>query len=245
LKRASRFTHTALPFFYLGISLSGLFMLVVLTLFAQLHEVNFPLQKPLIIIFFILICFLGILACVYPKNCLNILNVKGIRNRDTYGHNSISTTEMRINIVGHHPTCGKFSTHVISFSNRIYCAGCTGLVTGAIISILGGLIYLFISPINVNVHFAFFWLGFALIILGLIQHSLYDFGRSSFHLFINIIFPVGALFLVIGVNEIIENFFLNLFLLAFIIYWIFTRIILSKEEHRKICEACDIRSCVL
>ena len=220
-------------------------MLVVLTFFAQLPAVNFPLQKPLIIIFFILICFLGILAGVYPKSCLNILDVKGIQNIDTYGPNSISTTEKKINIVGHHPTCGKFSNHVISFSNKIYCAGCTGLVTGAILSILGSLIYFFVSPIDANVHFTFFWLGFALIILGLTQHSLYDFGRSSFHLFLNIIFPVGALFLVIGVNEIIENFFLNLFLLAFIIYWIFTRIILSKEEHKKICDACDIRSCVL
>jgi hypothetical protein len=195
--------------------------------------------------FFILICFLGILAGVYPKSCLKILDVKGIQNSDTYGVNSISKTGLGISIVGHHPTCGKFSNHVISFSNKIYCAGCTGLIIGAIISILGSLIYFFVSPINANVNFTFFWLGFALIILGLTQHKLYIFGRSSLHLFLNIIFPVGALFLVIGVNEIIENFFLNLFLLAFIIYWIFTRILLSKEEHRKICEACDMESCVL
>jgi len=244
LKKTSRFTHKVLPFFYLGISLCGLSILVVLTLFAQPPAASFPLQKSLTVIFFITICFLGILAGIYPTSCLNIFNIKEIHS-NTYSPNPNSTAETKINIVGHHPTCGKFSNHVIRFNNKIYCAGCTGLVTGAIISILGSLIYLFFIPIDKNVHFTLFWLGFALVILGLTQHNLYNLGRSSLHLFLNIIFPVGALFLVIGVNELVNNFFLDLFLLAFVIYWISTRIILSKAEHRRICAACNIQSCPL
>lgn len=244
MKGVSKFSFDVLPFFYLGISLCGLSLLVVITLFARLSAASFPLQKPLIVTIFVIICFLGILAGIYPTRCLNIFYVKGVKDSDIYSSNSISKEGMKINIVGHHPTCGKFSNHVINYGNKTYCAGCTGLVIGAIISILGSLLYLFISPINVTGNLPFFWIGFALVFLGLIQHNLYNLGRSSFHMFLNIIFPVGALFLVIEINEITDNFFLDLFLLALIIYWISTRIILSKAEHRKICAACNIKLCI-
>ena len=243
MRGISKYSFNVLPILYLSISFCGLCLLAVLTLFVQLSVASFPLQKPLVVTIFVIICFLGILAGISPTRCSNIFDVKGFKNDSPYSSNSIGKGETKFDIVGHHPTCGKFTNHVISFANRTYCAGCTGLIAGAVTSILGSFLYFFVSPIDITICIQFFWLGFVLVLLAIFQHNLYILGKSSIHLFLNIIFPVGALFLVIGVNEITDNFFLDFFLFALIIYWISTRIILSKVEHRKICKDCDIVFC--
>jgi hypothetical protein len=40
-----------------------------------------------------------------------------------------------------------------------------------------------------------------------------------------------------------NNFVLEAYLFALMVFWIFARMILSQREHAKICATCDVQSC--
>jgi membrane-bound ClpP family serine protease len=144
--------------------------------------------------------------------------------------------------VGHHPTCENFSAHILQFGSKIYCAGCTGLVLGAIISLLGILLYSF-HDYNFGGNAALiFWVGFISVVCGLLQYHIPNGNSGLVHFFLNVTFVLGAFLLLVGVNNITSNFILEVYLLALTTYWIIARIIFSQIEHRKICATC-LQSC--
>jgi hypothetical protein len=148
-------------------------------------------------------------------------------------------------IRGHHYSCDSFSDHVLRVGGNIYCAGCTGLTTGAIIAILGGLVYFFFGvPFLSEV--AIFWAGFAGVFLGLVQHQFYRLFsiRNGFVRFsLNVVFVVGAFLLLVGANRITGDLSVDLYVICVILLWIFTRIVMSKGEHERICMQCDVETC--
>jgi len=154
-----------------------------------------------------------------------------------------SMTESAKKFEGHHPSCGNFSAHVFHLGDKKCCAGCTGLVIGAIISFFGTLIFSFTKLFLDDMGIVFFWLGFVWIVLGLLQYNLLDVQRSFIHLFLNVIFVLGAFLFLVGMEEISSNPILEGYLLTLTLFWILTRILLSEQEHRKICIACGLKSC--
>lgn len=153
-----------------------------------------------------------------------------------------NTKETTIMFKGHHPTCGNFSSHLLQFGSKIYCAGCTGLVVGAIISLVVSLLYFFTGLGVGEAGMLIFWLGFIGVACGLLQYNLFT-NRGVVHFFLNTIFVLGAFLLLVGVNEVNGNFVLDSYLLTLIVYWIIARIMLSQLEHKKICATCSLKSC--
>ena len=226
---------------YLGIALSSLVLLAMLTFSFSIKVINFPWQKPLILSIFTTICLLGVAVGVFPSKCLRMIH---FRNQDKISKKTEQTsTGMKNKLVGHHPTCKNFSAHILRFKNKTYCSGCTGLVTGATISLIGSFLY-FLSDFHTIVTSIFvFWLGFIFVVCGLLQHRIFLWNKGSIHFLLNVIFVLGAFLLIVGVNEITHNFLLETYLLISIIYWIVTRIILSQSEHKKICATCGLKLC--
>jgi hypothetical protein len=129
----------------------------------------------------------------------------------------------------------------------VYCAGCTGLFVGAVIALAGSTLYFFLGVALPNT-LVVFWLGFAGVALGLLQHPLYAFFKTKHgvvRVLVNIGFVVGAFLLLCSVTELTGNLLLEVYLLVAILYWIFTRIALSRRSHEGICTACGDRSCTL
>lgn len=151
--------------------------------------------------------------------------------------------EGTVTFEGHHPSCGKFAAHVLRLGDKKHCAGCTGLVVGATISLLGTLIYLSLGVFPEETAVLVFWLGFAGVALGLLQYNVFNIGGSLVHMFLNVAFVTGAFLLLIGIEEITSNPLLEVYFVALTLYWILTRILLSQQEHRKICAACGLESC--
>ena len=231
-------------FFYLiGVSLSGLCLLAVLTFSTPISVINFPLQKQLTGTIFTAICLIGITAGVSPSRCSRMLHFGKSKSNTPYKTNQSETGETTIRFKGHHPTCGNFSTHVFQLGGKTYCAGCTGLVVGAIISLLGSSMYFFAGLQIGEVGIIVFSLGFLGVACGLLQYNLPNANREAVHLFLNVVFVIGAFLLLVGVSEITNNFILELYLFGLIVYWIITRIMLSKKEHVKICRTCSLKSC--
>lgn len=223
-----RFSQYSLPYYlHLGISYIGLFILVILNSFT--YE-NFLYQDFIIWPIFLLISIVGIIVGVVPQRCLKV-----------HRKNQSVTASVNVSMIflGHHPICDNFSSHVIKLGNEIFCGGCSGLVTGAIISIFGSIFYLLIGRNIGNCSSVLFWTGFSSVFIGLLQHRL-SFKNNFVHFFLNLMFVLGTFFLLIGIDLQNGGFFPELYLLMLSIYWIITRITLSKIEHDKICSSCSL-----
>lgn len=205
------------------VSLLGL-SLVLLIAFnpPPMHE-DFPWRKPLVGVVFSLICIPGILATIFPQKC----------SRTLY------RVERPLNIVnrrikGHHPDCEAFSSHVIKIGGHTFCAACTGLFTGGLIALASSTLY-----------FSGLWsmegMSLQSILIGTlgVAQTFFKPGfRASFRLLANFFFPIGASLILIGIDELLENLFVDMFLNALIVFWIVTRIIISNWGHLKICSEC-------
>jgi hypothetical protein len=231
-----------LSFGYIGVGLSGLCLLAVLTFNTPVSTANTDLQKQLTISVFDAICIAGMIAGISPTRCSRILHFKKAPSKGSSKTNQMRVEDSTIRLEGHHPKCTNFSSHVLQFGNKVFCAGCTGLVTGATISLIGSFLY-YLGVLKAGESGTLiFWLGFACVACGLLQYNLFT-KSSMVHFSLNVIFVLGAFLLLVGVNEMNSNLVLNIYFLALIVYWIVTRMALSRLEHKKICATCGLRSC--
>jgi hypothetical protein len=141
----------------------------------------------------------------------------------------------RIRATSHHPDCGKFSAHVIHINHHTLCAACTGLLLGGIIAIIGALMYFFVGWQIQASTFALVLIGTMLMVLGFFQLAFRGFIRSA----LNTLFVLGALLILVGIDESIGSLFVDFFVEAYIVFWIFARIQLSQWDHSKICSNCE------
>lgn len=238
MTETSRASINLLSLSYISLSLVNLFILAVSTFTFKTTTLNFNLQKQLTGSIFAIICILGIIVGVYPTRCSRIPHFRKKFDRKELTDQETTT----IRFVGHHPKCGNFSTHILLLRGKTYCAGCTGLVLGAIIALLAILSYSLLD-FHVGEYGVFvFWVGFIAVVCGLLQYRIRDGNKGQIHFFLNLTFVLGAFLLLVGIHEITRNFILEVYLLAMIVYWIITRVMISQLEHRKICAACQ-QSC--
>lgn len=155
---------------------------------------------------------------------------------------SVDLSRKALALRGHHPVCGYFRAHVFRIGKRVFCAGCVGLVLGAVLSLFGVTTYFFI-----NLHFwsnyLVFWIGFVGVSCGLLQYHLFNWGRSSIHLSVNAFFAFGVFFLLTGIDGITQNVIIDFYLIVLSIFWLYTRILLSQLDHKIICTNCRMEEC--
>jgi hypothetical protein len=60
----------------------------------------------------------------------------------------------------------------LNIGEKVYCAGCTGLTTGAVIAIIGSFFY-FIIGVPLIAAELVFWIGFGGVMIGIVQHNIY------------------------------------------------------------------------
>ena len=192
--------------------------LIITSLVVLMAQPIYLGQTSLLRAVFSLICGLGIIAGVSPAS----LSFSGAERTDGDG------------VSGHHPDCGKFNGHTVNLLGKRRCAGCTGLVIGAVAS-LGGLV-LGLAPFELGIE-TVFWSGVILVGLGLAQHFI-DLGNEWVHLLLNILFVVGAWLMF----ESIQGFGLGLgvqvYFLSMTFFWIWARIRASQWTHVGVCSGC-------
>jgi hypothetical protein len=188
------------------------------------------------------ICILGITAGISPSRC-NRLFMHLQTDKPTHIEQGDTSQEKReISYRGHHPTCGNFSSHVIQIGGRIYCTGCAGLVVGALIALAGTALYVLVQDLSAQLVAVSFWAGLAGVTLGLLQYEI-SVNKASLHFLLNVIFVVGALLLLIGVNEMNGSLSLSIYFLLVILFLINVRSTLSRLDHEKICAICKVEDC--
>lgn len=205
---------------FISISLAGLMILARLPFIDSVPHITFPFQTEITGTLFIAICVLGLVAAVSPRSLCGP------------GHGSSSSRT-----VGHHPDCDRFRGHVVWFNCHPLCAGCSGLALGALIAIVGSVLYFFLGfhPFTPEV---VFWLGVASVALGLIQHFI-DLDSPHFHLLLNVALVCGSFMLASSLDAMGASFYVEAYLLGLVVFWVATRIRVSQEEHILVCSACS------
>jgi uncharacterized membrane protein len=135
---------------------------------------------------------------------------------------------------GHHHDCGMFSAHTIHVNGHILCAACTGLFLGAIVALFGTAVYFFAQFDWSQFGFLAVGIGVLAMTLGFLQLKFERFAR----LIMNVLFVLGGFLILVGMDELTGSLFVDLFSIVLIVFWLFTRILLSQWDHWKICRKC-------
>jgi len=233
--------------FLVSVSFFGLILAVLLALYPPISYEDFVWRKPLVGSAYGVVCVLGILAVFFPKACSTFFDVGkqdkqknrffGFKLGVSISHTSSSTLR------GHHPQCGRFSAHVLRLSGRLFCATCSGLFLGALIVLVGVVLFFFGNwQMEQNVFLAVLVGAFG-VVLGLLQSPLPTLQNSIIRLFSSAFFVVGTFLILIGIEELAHNTSVDLFLVALSVFWLMTRISLSQWDHEQICSKCTQDSC--
>lgn len=218
------------------LSICGVLLIIIITTFSSNIQDVFW-RKPILGTLFGVECILGILAGLFPLKCSGLLHFGKSQSKN-------QTMDSEETFQGHHPRCGQFKDHVINFRGKIFCAGCTGLIIGAIFSLSGVILYFFLEfNLSSNMFFPF-WIGAAGVTSGLLQYHLFNWGGSIVHLLINVYFVFGTFLLLIAIDAITENWVIDLYLIIISVFWIITRVVLSQRDHKQMCTICSIDECV-
>jgi len=216
----------------LFISFFGISLLVLLAFFPSVTHENFVWRRPLVGSIFGLICVLGVLAAFFPKRCTDIFHIGKGQRHAIHGYFSEAG--------GHHPSCENFSPHVFRVGNRRFCVACTGLTMGGLLGLVGTFLYFFgdwrVEQNNVLVVLV----GLLGVGLGLFQFR----AKQRFiRLFLNAFFVLGSFLVLVGIDRLAQSVFTDLFLIALIVFWLFTRIAISQWDHERICYVCGVALC--
>ena len=230
--------------FFLSTSFFGFLLIGVLSFKSPIFQEGFSWQEEIIGVVYGLICLFGIFAALSPNSCSQIVNLrrkeKPAHRGDLEQNKVISQT---FDVRGHHHMCGNFSSHVFHVRGRIFCASCNGLLIGGLLSLAGTVLFFFFNwhigsdPLL----FAFGVLGVALNMISILLFDLWI--KHLVRAFLNIFFVLGTFLILVAANEHAQNFGLNLLVIAFSVFWLLTRILLSQWRHERICSACGIENC--
>lgn len=139
---------------------------------------------------------------------------------------------------GHHPNCAMFQNHIIQWRNKVWCAGCLGLLIGLCSAILFMILYVtFDVTLSKTISFFCLLLGFLALSL-VFAEAFYQSHSPVLHVVINSILPLSYLLITIAVGEATGQFVSGLFTLLLCFLWIDTRIHLSKWRHSLLCLQC-------
>jgi len=220
--------------FLMTVSFFGVFLVGMLASHpSTMQNEDFLWRKTIIGSIFGLICVLGILAAFHP-NCLRIIKL-GKEEK----HEPSIFRQSSFAVHGHHPNCGKFSTHTFQIGNKMFCASCMGLLFGAVTSLLGIVAYFF-NGWHIGQGSLFLIIaGILGVVFGLLQFPLLKNRRSFLRFFLNAFFVLGTFLILIGIDTLVRSLSVDLFLVVLSVFWLFTRISLSQWDHERICQACD------
>jgi len=228
--------------YYSLISIFGLLLLVLLIFYAPNPKILYYFQRQLILSIFFLICILGMVAAVSPSRCTAFLSLKQFQKTDHKSNRIEKSSNFGNTFKGHHPECDNFKTHTFSLMRKKYCAGCSGLFIGALIAVIGTIIYYFYGISDGIDGRLIFFIGFTSVLVYLLQDLLLDINFNFAKFLFNMILVLGSFMILIGIIELNNSIFIQLFFMMLVFNWIFGRIASSEKKHYEVCNECRIKS---
>lgn len=231
-----------------SISLIGLILASIL-LFHTPASQDFPWRRPIISSTYTIICVLGAIAVFFPKKCSRIARASDWKPPPKMLYNSSRLDERKTTSLlgfklthGHHPNCESFYGHEFQVGNKTFCAGCAGLLIGALISLVTVPAY-FLSQVQLDrVSIPLIGFGFITVLVSLLTPGLTA-RRSITRIATNTFLVLGMSSILVGADTLLHSMQIDLYLMALDVLWLMTRISLSQLSHERICTNCT-RKCI-
>lgn len=214
--------------FLVVVSVFGLVLIPILLLQPNLQADQLPFRRPLISVLYVVICVAGVIAVFYPGKCRLMFQKPNV----SLGSNNTSASEIQLK--GHHPDCKEFSANRITIRGSVQCAACTGLLIGAIVAMVGIVLF----------SLGFFdwgtgslWVlvtGEGLMLVGLAQIKMKGYVKMT----VNALFVVGSCISLIVADLAGQSLLVDLYVLGLIVYMLWFRILLSEWNNKRVCVAC-------
>ncbi len=219
-------------FYYLLLSfIAVLLILIMIFLKPDTSNTTSFLDKVFVSFAFFASCVFGISIAIYPSWWR--------KNKQNTDHISeIQPSKKSRSFQGHHPDCSMFSSHVIIIKNKARCAGCLGLIIGALASICLMILYL-IFNIKFPTVMNYFILIFGILLLIFVYGEIIISKRNMFfHILLNCLLILTFFVITISVFELTKNPVYGLIAVIFCFLWLDTRIHISNYQHQRICASC-------
>jgi hypothetical protein len=170
----------------------------------------------------------GVVAVFYPSKCRMMFK----KPNDSTDNKNPSASA--VHFKGHHPDCEEFSANRITIRSSVFCAACSGLLVGAIVSILVAVLFslgfLGFGTVSLWVLAA----GEVLMLVGLSQIKM----RGYVKMAVNALFVVGSCISLVGTDLVGQNLLIDAYVLGLIVFMLWFRILLSEWNNKRICLAC-------
>jgi hypothetical protein len=180
------------------------------------------------------VCFIGGIAAIYPNKCGKILSPRSSKQQLLHSK--------KANNIVHHFLCEKYYSHLLRIRKKYFCATCSGLLIGAIAGIIGSIWYFSDIFYIENISFLI-PIGIFGVVFGLFQSITPKMDSSIIKFLAGIALVLGSYFLLINIDISKGGTFGDFFFIIISIFWILTKINLSRKEHREICANCIIKTC--
>ena len=229
-----------LPWFMITVSIVGVFIVLSLSLMPVTTIENAEKYRPIIGTLFIALNLLGIVAVFFPQECSSLIQTKHLSRNWGKGEDETRRYSILLGFKithGHHPFCEGFSTHEWSVGDKSFCVGCFGLLTGAIFAILGAVSY-FYGDFRVNEASVLVGIGSVGILLTLLHYSMLNTSKRGLRFLLNAYFTSSFLLILMGIDTRLHSVTTDLLVVMLSVFWLLTRINLSKTTHEKICRSC-------
>jgi hypothetical protein len=223
-------------FFAIAVTAFGLLTTLLLASSPAMNQEDIPWRKPLVGSVFSLICIAGITATLFPDKCTRTFHSQTRKKQSSDDNPDFALHEPSIALKGHHPDCGEFSAHTILVDGHVFCAACTGLLSGGTAALIGTGLYFFAGWGVSQLDFWCVLTGQAGVFLGFIQLKF----RGYVRLVVNALFVFGTFLVLVGIDKLVANLFVDLYLIGLAIFWLWTRIIISQWDHQRTCSGCQV-----
>jgi hypothetical protein len=220
--------------FYLSLLFAFIAMVfvVLIDLFTPAPTTPVPLDDKLVVsAFFIVSCCVGMSLALYPGWFRQRATIHVMTREQVNGPPSRAFS-------GHHPDCSRFDAHRITIGARTWCAGCLGLVVGALGSIVLMALYVAASPAIPRFGSQLlFLLGFVCVIIVFIE-TLVKNRRPTPHLFFNVALIVGFSLITMSITELSGKGLFGVLAVLLCAVMLSTRVTLSSWRHQRTCDSC-------
>lgn len=189
------------------------------------------LDKSLVGGVFIASCVLGVSLAIKPGWTRRLTAGKGSEAAREFGQ----VRGRR----GHHPDCKHFESHTVKWRDRTLCAGCTGLATGSIASILLMSLYVVLpAELSLVVLQVLLVLGLVLVGTKYIE-PLLPLNGASARLISNGLLVVGFFLIVMSALELSSSAVFGILGVVISFLFLDTRVQISRWRHVKTCRDCS------
>jgi uncharacterized membrane protein YciS (DUF1049 family) len=180
---------------------------------------------------FIASCCIGMSLAIYPGW------IRRIANKEIHPTMNISG-QPKQSFSGHHPDCEKFHHHRITIGSKTWCAGCLGLLLGALVSILLMILYTMFSPGFSHIFDSLLLLLGLVLVLVIYLEAIAQGRHAVTHLVFNGMLIPGFFLITMSVTELTGKAFFGVFTVLLCAVWLATRVTLSAWRHRSTCSLC-------